>query len=52
MHTRAALIGARLKIGRAGGKGGTRVTIEIAREQVEAEPSSSQGSAVRVLEGR
>ena len=31
MHTRAALIGATLKLGRAGRKGGTRVAIEIAR---------------------
>jgi signal transduction histidine kinase len=31
MHTRAALIGARLRIGRVGRKGGTRVAIEITR---------------------
>jgi signal transduction histidine kinase len=35
MHTRAALIGARLRIGRAGRKGGTKVTVEI-RQQAEA----------------
>jgi signal transduction histidine kinase len=29
MHTRAALIGARLRIGRTGRKGGTRVAIEV-----------------------
>ncbi len=38
MHTRAALIGARLKIGRASRKGGTRVTVEIARERTNAAP--------------
>jgi signal transduction histidine kinase len=32
MHTRAALVGARLRVGRAGRKGGTRVTVEIGRE--------------------
>lgn len=38
MHTRAALIDARLRIGRAGRKGGTRVVIEVAREHIHAAP--------------
>lgn len=36
MHTRASLIGARLMIRRASRKGGTRVTIEMARRDGEA----------------
>ena len=36
MHTRAALIGARLTIGRPARKSGTRVAIEIARQRIAA----------------
>ena len=55
MHTRAALIGARLRIGQAGRKGGgTRVVIEIDRQPsrqlpdaaVEAEPEPRAVSEV------
>jgi signal transduction histidine kinase len=41
MHTRASLIGAGLTIRRASRKGGTRVTIEIAREDSEAVPAAA-----------
>jgi len=43
MHTRAALIGARLLIGPAGGGGGTRVTVEVARSS--AAPDAFAGPA-------
>lgn len=49
MHTRASLIGARLAIRRASRKGGTRVTIEIARENGEAAPDSEE-TPVTMLE--
>ncbi len=39
MHTRAALIGARLRIGRASRTGGTRVAIEIARDRITSPPA-------------
>lgn len=48
MHTRAALIGARLRIGRASRKGGTRVVVEVARPEaamsVAARPTEAIGS--------
>jgi signal transduction histidine kinase len=39
MHTRAALIGARLRIRRASRRGGTRVAIEVRRENGDAKPT-------------
>jgi signal transduction histidine kinase len=42
MQTRAALIGARLRIGRVGRKGGTRVAIEIARRGGQLMPAATE----------
>jgi signal transduction histidine kinase len=49
MHTRAALIGARLVVRRASRKGGTRVVIEIAREDAGIVPVPTE-PPVKILE--
>lgn len=49
MHTRAALIGAKLRIGRATRKGGTRIAIEIARNCGQTAPEAAD-MALETLE--
>jgi signal transduction histidine kinase len=46
MHTRAALVGARLRFEPAGRKGGTRVVIEIDRAPADGKPARAAGEPI------
>jgi len=46
MHTRAALVGARLRFEPAGRKGGTRVVIEIDRPPADGKPAMAAGEPI------